>query len=71
MGVRGMSSTFDEIIEVLSRPSERDKQRRIGPSELGDLCERCLAEKMLGTHEDDDRGTPFAPMLGTALYVSQ
>lgn len=64
-----MSSAFDEIIEVLSRPSARDRQRRIGPSELGDLCERCLAEKLLGAHEDDDRGTPFAPMLGTALHT--
>ena len=69
MGVRGMSSTFDGIIEVLSQPSARDKQRRIGPSELGDLCERCLAEKLLGVHKDDDRGTPFAPMLGTALHA--
>ena len=65
-----MSEIYDRIIKELTKPSERDKQRKVGPSELGDLCERCLAEKLLGIHQDE-KTHPLAPMIGTAfdLYL--
>lgn len=63
-----MSEIYDHIIKDLSKPSERDKQRKVGPSELGDLCERCLAEKLLGVHQEE-KTHPLAPMIGTAFHL--
>jgi hypothetical protein cdivTM_31120 len=63
-----MSEIYDRIIKELTKPSERDKQRKVGPSELGDLCERCLAEKLLGVHKEE-KTHPLAPMIGTAFHL--
>lgn len=63
-----MSEVYDKILRELSRPSARDRQRKVGPSELGDLCERCLAEKLLGVH-DEERSHALAPMIGTAFHA--
>lgn len=63
-----MSDIYDQLIRELSKPSPRDRQRKVGPSELGDLCECCLAEKLLGIHEED-RNHPLAPMIGTAFHL--
>ena len=63
-----MSDIYDQLIRELSKPSPRDRQRKVGPSELGDLCELCLAEKLLGIHEDENNH-PLAPMIGTAFHL--
>lgn len=63
-----MSEIYDRIIKELTKPSERDKQRKVGPSELGDLCEHCLAEKLLGVHKEE-KTHPLAPMIGTAFHL--
>ena len=63
-----MSEIYDRIIKELIKPSERDRQRKVGPSELGDLCERCLAEKLLGVHQEE-KNYPLAPMIGTAFHL--
>lgn len=63
-----MSEIYDRIIKELTKPSERDKQRKVGPSELGNLCERCLAEKLLGVHKEE-KTHPLAPMIGTAFHL--
>lgn len=63
-----MSDIYDAILRELTKPSKRDKQRKVGPSELGDLCERCLAEKLLGVHEEE-KTHPLAPMIGTAFHL--
>lgn len=63
-----MSDIYDSLIRELSKPSPRDRQRKVGPSELGDLCEHCLAEKLLGIHEDKNNH-PLAPMIGTAFHL--
>lgn len=51
-------------------PTERDKQMRIGVSEIGDDCERCIADKLLGIpHDTKDAAVPLAPFLGTAFHA--
>lgn len=51
-------------------PTERDKQTAIGVSEIGDDCERCIADKLLGIpHDTENTGTPLAPFLGTAFHA--
>lgn len=51
-------------------PTERDKQIAIGVSEIGDDCERCIADRLLGIpHDMENMGTPLAPFLGTAFHA--
>ena len=51
-------------------PTERDKQTAIGVSEIGDDCERCIADKLLGIpHGTENTGAPLAPFLGTAFHA--
>lgn len=63
-----MSDIYEAILHQLSKPSARDKQRKVGPSELGDLCELCLAEKLIGVHKEE-KTYPLAPMIGTAFHA--
>lgn len=48
-------------------PSERDAQLRIGPSDMGDPCNRCLAFKLAGS-PIPDRETLFA-WNGTSMHL--
>ena len=54
---------------LFQRPTERDKQTRVGPSEIGDLCARCLADKLLGIGTKPSNDTPIAPLIGTAFHA--
>lgn len=57
-------------ISLLKAPTSRDKQVRIGASNLSNGCDRCLAFNFLG----DDRSTPITDrawmgrVLGTAFH---
>lgn len=62
------SSTASRVIETLTQPTARGKQKRIGPSELGSMCERCLAEKLLGVYAQDEK-VNLAPIIGTAVHA--
>lgn len=42
---------------------------RKGPSDLGDECQRCLADKLTGQFDDGRGGTPLAPLIGTAVHA--
>lgn len=55
----------DLIIEAIKNPTERDKQRLIGPSSMGG-CAHCLALEMVGKAEY--RSFSLYPMLGTAFH---
>lgn len=63
------SAATATALSTLTHRTRRDRQRRVGPSELGDPCQRCLAEKLIGAHEDERQGTPLAPFLGTAFHA--
>lgn len=63
------SELIGRALEVVAAPSDRDRQHHVGPSELGEVCERCLADKIRGSYEDKRAGTPLAPLLGTAFHL--
>lgn len=54
------------IIEAAIDNQPRSLQTRIGPSELGAECERCLAHKLAGTPESRDAA--WLPFIGTAVH---
>lgn len=51
--------------DLFNAPTARDKQVRLGASDISDACSRCLGLKFLG----DERSTPFAdrPWLGRVI----
>ena len=46
----------------------RSLQTRIGPSEIGDPCDRCLISKLAGLPEQRD--TAWLPFVGTAVHAA-
>ncbi len=61
------SSTIrDRVIAEITKPTERDGQKRIGPSELGNSCDRCLARALLDEREEQDFS--LYPWLGTGVH---
>lgn len=53
------------MIEEITKGTERDKQKRVGPSQLGG-CPRCLARGMMG--EDEPQEFSLYPWAGTAVH---
>jgi len=54
------------IIEASIINAPRTLQTRIGPSELGNPCDRCLAHKLAGTPERPEAA--WLPFIGTAVH---
>lgn len=54
------------VIEQVTQSTERDKQKRVGPSELGNPCPKCLGRALMG--ESSDRDFSLYPWLGTAVH---
>lgn len=64
------TAAADRARRLLIARSERDKQRRVGPSGLGKCCDLCLAEDLLGIKRPGENDkTPIAPLLGTAFHL--
>lgn len=54
------------IREVVTTPTKRDVQLRVGPSDLGDPCNYCLGSKMAGVKPK--RSFSMYPWLGSAIH---
>jgi hypothetical protein len=54
------------IVEAGILHQPRTLQRRIGPSEIGNPCQRCLAHKLAGTPERPEVG--WLPYIGTCVH---
>ena len=63
------SEAAGRALQIVGAPTDRDRRRHVGSSEIGEVCERCLADKIRGTYEDKRAGTPLAPLLGTAFHL--
>lgn len=57
------------ILESDARNAPRTLQKRIGPSELGVDCDRCLVNKLAGTPTVGD-DAPWLPWVGTAVHAA-
>lgn len=53
--------------DIVNQP--RSQQARIGPSELGIPCDRCLAHKLAGTPERVTAHRQWLPYVGTAMHA--
>lgn len=61
-----MPLTKAQVIKEITKESDRDKQRRVGPSELGNPCPRCLGRALAGA--SGDREFSLYPWIGTAIH---
>lgn len=67
------SRTNSLVVSAISGRSARDKQKTLGPSELGDRCEFCLGEKILLVQRGTSATTvrrrfSYAAWVGTAVH---
>lgn len=58
---------YQHIIETTIKGQPRSQQKRIGPSELGTACLRCLARKLAGVPEASEAA--WLPWIGTAVHA--
>lgn len=61
-----MSSIRDRVIQEITRPTDRDKQRKVGPSEIGNPCTQCLGRALAGERREQDFS--LYPWIGTAVH---
>lgn len=54
------------IVEAAIAHQPRSLQTRIGPSEIGNPCDRCLAHKLAGTPEATE--VAWLPFIGTCVH---
>lgn len=55
-----------KVIEEITRKTERDKQSRVGPSEIGNPCVQCLGRALAGERREQDFS--LYPWIGTAVH---
>lgn len=67
-GVDGAATELRAVIEDAIVNSPRSLQKQIGPSEIGDPCDHCLAAKLAGWSKNDD-GIPWLPFIGTSVHA--
>lgn len=58
---------YRSVIEAAINGQPRSLQKRIGPSEIGNPCDRCLVHKLAGTPEEE-RHAPWLPFVGTSVH---
>lgn len=62
---------LDELLHVVRAAiadHPRSQQTRIGPSELGNPCDRWISHKLAGTPEINTRSAAWLPTVGTAIH---
>lgn len=66
---QALASRVADLIVDAANNSPRSLQKRIGPSEVGDPCERKLSYKLLDWPAVTDGGDPIASVLGTGFHA--
>lgn len=61
-----MSDYRTKVIAEITKKTERDKQRRIGPSEIGNPCDKCLGRALMDERAEQDFS--LYPWLGTGNH---
>lgn len=60
------SSLKLDVIEALTAKTERDKQFRVGPSDIGNPCPKCLGRAL--AHDKEEQDFSLYPWIGTAVH---
>lgn len=63
-----IASDLKDVIRWTDNNSARSLQSTIGPSELGDPCERRIAYRLAGVKEVNEWADPWPAIVGTAIH---
>lgn len=63
-----LKSQLIDIIKWADRNSARSLQKTIGPSEIGDQCDRRIGYRIAEVPEVNDRFDPWAAVVGTSIH---
>jgi hypothetical protein len=69
MGTVSKSEIKFQLLNELTKPTARDKQFRVGPSDLGNPCPHCLGRKLSATEVSGESDFSLYPWLGTAVHA--
>lgn len=61
-----MSDIRLQVIQELTKKTDRDKQRKVGPSEIGNPCTQCLGRALMNERREQDFS--LYPWIGTAVH---
>lgn len=61
-----MSDFRQRVIQEITRPTARDGQSRVGPSEIGNPCDRCLGRGLVDQRPEQEFS--LYPWLGTGNH---
>jgi hypothetical protein len=62
-----MSNLKARVLKEITKGTERDKQRRAGPSNIANPCPRCVGQSLAGV--EDNRDFSLYPFIGTAVHA--
>lgn len=65
--VEQMTHDIEHILTTQIQGQPRSRQRRIGPSEIGNPCQHCLAARLAGWQKTEN-GLPWPTTVGTAIH---
>jgi hypothetical protein len=65
---RMLKQQLTDIIRWADKESARSKQVKIGPSEIGDPCDRRIGYRIAEVPEVNDAFDPWAAIVGTAVH---
>lgn len=64
-----LAERIGQFIIDADKNAGRSQQKAIGPSEVGEPCERQLSYKMLDWPESNDSRDPIAAIIGTGFHM--
>lgn len=64
-----MGITKTDVIREITKETARDKQKRVGPSQLGNPCPKCLARHLMGEAWEGRGDFSLYPWQGTAVHA--
>lgn len=65
---RKLKSQLIDIIKWADKNAARSQQKTIGPSEMGDPCDRRIGYRVAEVPEVNDRFDPWAAIVGTSIH---
>lgn len=63
-----LADDLRDMVRAMDAAADRSQQTHLGPSEIGNPCSRCLAEKILGIYEPPPFDDPWTRVIGTAIH---
>lgn len=68
-GGSGIRETLQQVVRDRASVLPRTLQQAVGPSEIGDDCQRRIAYRLMGLPGPNNNGDPWPSIVGTAVHA--